>query len=285
MPYKKEIRTDLADERLELSRAETGELSGVRSAEEERDGFRIVTVDVLDGEGSQALCKPTGRYVTVFIDALLRRQEDSFGNAATLLAELLRPLLRSDLGGGTLVAGLGNRAVTPDAVGPLAADNVMVTRHLKERLPEQFAAFSEVSALRPGVLASTGVESAELVRSVCERVSPARVVAVDALASASLDRLCRTVQLSDAGIVPGSGVGNDRAELSRETLGVPVVSIGTPTVVDASAFTDDSSAEGMFVTPRDIDSSVRDVGKLIGYALNLALHDGLTLADIDLFLS
>ena len=139
--------------------------------------------------------------------------------------------------------------------------------------------------MKPGVLGATGIESAELLRSACRAADPARLIAVDALASASLERLCRTVQLTDAGIVPGSGVGNDRAAVNTASLGLPVLAIGVPTVVDAAAFSDSPDAAGMFVTPRDIDSSVRDVAKLIGYAINLALHEGLTVADIDMLKS
>ena len=186
---------------------------------------------------------------------------------------------------GTLVAGLGNDEMTPDAVGPLAVNSVIATRHLKRGMPEDFAGFTTVSAVKPGVLGATGIESAELLRSACRAADPARLIAVDALASASLERLCRTVQLTDAGIVPGSGVGNDRAAVSQKSLGLPVLAIGVPTVVDASAFSDSPDAAGMFVTPRDIDASVRDVAKLIGYGINLALHDGLTVADIDMLKS
>lgn len=282
------IRTDLAAEERDLLRqsaGETSELPGVKAEETERHGYHVTTVDVLDAQGEKALRKPVGRYVTIELDALLRRAEDSFPEAAALLGEILRELLRPDMGGGTVVAGLGNAAITPDAVGPLAIESVMATRHLKEQLPEQFAAFRSVSAVRTGVMGATGIESAEMLKAICGSVRPSRVIAVDALASAGLKRLCRTVQISDAGIVPGSGVGNDREALSERTLGAPVVAVGVPTVVDAAAFSDDAEAQGMFVTPRDIDTSVRDIAKLIGYGINLAMHDGLTMADIDMFLS
>ncbi len=282
------IRTDLASEERDILRAgsgDAGELPGVRASDEMRGSFRVTTVDILDSEGEKALCKPIGRYVTVELDALLRRAEDSFEQAAQLIAEILRGILRPDMGGSTLIAGLGNSAITPDAVGPLSVDSVMATRHLKTHLPEEFAAFRSVCAVETGVLGTTGIESAEMLRSLCAAVSPTRVIAVDALASAELTKLCRTVQISDAGIVPGSGVGNDREALSEQTLGAPVVAIGVPTVVDAANFSDDEAAKGMFVTPRDIDTAVRDVAKLIGYGIDLAMHDGLTVADIDLFLS
>ena len=188
-------------------------------------------------------------------------------------------------GASVLVVGLGNRAITPDAVGPDAIDSVMVTRHLREQLPEHFGQFRSVAALAPGVLGTTGVESADMIRALADRLHPDAIIAVDALACAELDRLGRTVQLTDTGITPGSGVGNDRTGLSRDTLGIPVAAIGLPTVIDAGGFSDDPRAAQMFVTPRDIDAVVRDAAKLIGYGINLALHDGLTIGDVDMFLS
>ena len=170
---------------------------------------------------------------------------------------------------------------------------VLVTRHLKTRLPEEFAAFRPVSVFRTGVLGTTGIESAALVRGVVSLVRPDRVIAVDALSAREAARLCRAVQVTDAGIVPGSGVGNARSALTEETLGVPVVAVGVPTVVDARTLCADlSGAEidlpedtELFVTPRDIDTRVRDSARLVGYAIDLALHDALTIEDIDMFLA
>ncbi|MEE0794585.1 MAG: GPR endopeptidase [Oscillospiraceae bacterium] len=278
------FRTDLAAEQRELT-AGAGELKDVRAETQQRGGFDITTVEILDEEGARSLCKPIGKYVTLGLEPLMCRTSEAFEDAAGLLAELIRGLLPADSGKGTLVAGLGNDEMTPDAVGPLAVNSVIATRHLKRGMPEDFAGFTTVSAVKPGVLGATGIESAELLRSACRAADPARLIAVDALASASLERLCRTVQLTDAGIVPGSGVGNDRAAVNQKSLGLPVLAIGVPTVVDASAFSDSPDAAGMFVTPRDIDASVRDVAKLIGYGINLALHDGLTVADIDMLKS
>ena len=141
--------------------------------------------------------------------------------------------------------------------------------------PEEFSAFRPVSVCRTGVLGTTGMESAQVIRALCGAVRPGAVVVVDALAARSTERLCRTVQLTDSGIVPGSGVGNDRAELSKKVLGMPVLAVGVPTVVDAG--------DGLIVTPREIDRYVKDAGKLIAYALNMAFHPGMTLADIDMF--
>lgn len=281
-------RTDLAVEAKALweqSAGETTQLPGVQAREEERSGFTVSTVRILDARGSQELCKPQGDYITVSLDALLHRQADSFEDAAQLLAELLREQLPLMPDASVLVVGLGNRAITPDAVGPVTVENVMVTRHLRQQMPQEFAAFRTVSAVASGVLGTTGMEAAELVHALVGSLHPDAVIAVDALACADFDRLCRTIQLTNTGITPGSGVGNDRAALNRETLSVPVVAIGVPTVMDAGTFAQDDRADGMFVTPRDIDSVVRDISKLAGYGINLALHDGLTIGDVDLFLS
>ena len=255
-------RTDLAveAEAIHRSAAAVTELPGVRAEETERRGFAVTEVHVLDVAGENALCKPIGDYYTLALDPLLRREDDAFENAAQTLAELLRGVLPLMPDASVLVVGLGNRAITPDAVGPVAA-------------------------LAAGVLGTTGVESADMIRALAGHLHPDAIIAVDALACAELDRLGRTVQLTDTGITPGSGVGNDRAGLSRDTLGIPVAAIGLPTVIDAGGFSDDPRAAQMFVTPRDIDTVVRDAAKLIGYGINLALHDELTIGDVDMFLS
>lgn len=231
-------RTDLAveAEAIHRSAAAVTELPGVRAEETERRGFAVTEVHVLDVAGENALCKPIGDYYTLALDPLLRREDDAFENAAQTLAELLRGVLPLMPGASVLVVGLGNRAITPDAVGPDAIDSVMVTRHLREQLPEHFGQFRSVAALAPGVLGTTGVESADMIRALAGHLHPDAIIAVDALACAQLDRLGRTVQLTDTGITPGSGVGNDRAGLSRDTLGIPVAAIGLPTVIDAAAF-------------------------------------------------
>ena len=265
-------RTDLATEELPQN---GGELPGVISRQYERDGFAVTDVEVLDEQGSLSLCKPTGRYLTVDLAGFFRREEDSFPRAVELLASCIRQLLPLSPDDSILVAGLGNPAITPDAVGPETAAVTLATRHLKEQMPEDFAMFRPVSVCQTGVLGTTGMESAELIRAIAGAVSPRAIVVVDALAARSSEKLCRTVQLTDTGIIPGSGVGNDRAELSPQNLGVPVLSVGVPTVVDAGG--------GLIVTPRDIDKYVKDAGKLIAYALNMSFHQGLTVSDIDMF--
>lgn len=287
-----------AQELWKESAGKTTELEGVKAIEVETDGFKVTTVQILDERGVSALCKPVGEYITIELDGLLRREENAFVSAAELVSEKLRELLGLDTDESVLVVGLGNAAITPDAIGPESVNCVMVTRHLKERMPEQFHAFREVSAVSVGVLGTTGMESADMISAVAAKLQPDRVIAVDALASSRMDRLCRTLQITNTGIVPGSGVGNSRAAINRETLGIPVVAVGVPTVVDAMTMAIDYAEragvrgldkrgfeDNMIVTPREIDKNVRDMAKLIGYGVNLALHDGLTIEDVDMFIS
>jgi spore protease len=299
-----ERRTDLAMEAKELweeSATRQSKLEGVKATESLREGFRIDSVHILNEKGARALGKAPGRYVTISINGLKERREDAFGRAARALARELADMMQLADGATVLVVGLGNRAITPDAVGPQAAEHTMATRHLVTELPDQFGSFRPVAALSAGVLGTTGMESGEMVKGVVAELKPACIVAVDALASRSLSRVCSTIQLADTGIVPGSGVGNHRVALTRQALGVPVIAVGAPTVVDGATLCADLLAEagkgnidpktlkgissGLFVTPRDIDSSVSDLAKVIGYGLNLALQPGLTIEDIDMFLS
>lgn len=297
-------RTDLAVEAHQLwsESAETEtKLPGVRARDAEREGYKVTTVEILDQQGADALGKPVGTYVTLDLSGLARREEDAFGRAARALAAELRDILKLPEGAPALVVGLGNRAITPDAVGPLTAGHTLVTRHLVEQVPEHFGSFRPVAALAAGVLGTTGVESGELVRALADKIRPACVIAVDALASRSMDKVCSTVQLADTGIVPGSGVGNHRAALNRETLGVPVIALGVPTVVDAATLAYDVLAQAgkgeldpdalggvgsdLMVTPRDIDQRVADMSKVMGFGINLALQTGLTVEDVEMFLS
>ncbi|MDR0906622.1 MAG: GPR endopeptidase [Oscillospiraceae bacterium] len=267
-------RTDLAVEAHKLWREDaerTTELSGVIAHDATRFGFDVTTVKITDEEGAAELGKPCGTYVTVELDKLLRRDDDAFRLGVYALADEIEALLRSGGGDSVLVVGLGNRAITADAIGPEIVRNVMVTG----AFPQELGPFRSVFALEAGVLGTTGIESARVIRAVCEEVMPDRVIVADALASRSVARLCRTVQISDTGIVPGSGIGNARAAVNRETLGVPVISVGVPTVVDIG---------DLVVTPKEIDGAVNDISKLVGYAINLALHRDLTVDDITMFL-
>ena len=286
-------RTDLALEAKELR--EEAQLPQVESTEALTQGFLLNTVRVTGPEGAKALGKPEGIYHTLDLAALGRREEDAFPRAVEALKELLSPLLPPEKGE-VLVVGLGNRAITPDAVGPKTADRVLVTRHLISMAPEHFGDFRPVAALAAGVLGTTGVESGEIVQALCRKLSPKAVVAVDALCARRVERLCATVQLSDTGISPGSGVGNHRFSLDQESLGVPVIALGVPTVVEGATLCADllegagkeldpdslkeQPGASLFVTPRDIDQRVEDMAKVMGYALSLALQPELSLKDL-----
>lgn len=292
-------RTDLALEARELWRESAGEttrLSGVEASEGEREGLPVTTVRILDREGEKALGKPRGTYVTLTLEGVAARSDGIFGRAVRAVAEELRLLMEGvPQEGLVLVAGLGNRAITPDAVGPKVHEHIFVTRHLVEQMPEQFGQLRPVASLAAEVLGSTGVESGEVVGAVCARLRPACVIAVDALASRSLKRLCRTVQLSDTGITPGSGVGNHRVALDRDSLGVPVLAMGVPTVVEGATLAADllgseelpdlGEGRDLLVTPKDIDSQVADLAKILGYGISMALQPGLTVEDLELLLS
>lgn len=289
-----DIHTDLAMEAKELWQEDAGQttkLPGVRAREYRLRGMDVTVVEILNEDGVRALQKPRGTYVTLSMEKNMLRTPEGFSKAAGQLGKSLARMLPAD--GAVLVAGLGNTAVTPDAVGPRALDHLVVTRHLGGSFPH----LRPVSAIAPGVLGTTGLESVEVVRGIVERAKPACVVVVDALASRSLDRLCTTVQIADSGITPGSGVGNCRAAFDQRTLGVPVLAVGVPTVVEARTLLRDvleengvkysadaiSCDRALVVTPKDIDARVGQISRLLGYGISLALHRGLSMADISCF--
>ena len=292
------FRTDLAVESIENHKTAAA-LPHVRQSDRTLEGFAVHEVRILSEDAAREIGKPQGRYLTLELDALIRREEDAFPRACKALSTLLRELLPHPNDGPVLIAGLGNRMITPDAIGPQTADHVIATRHLVAQSPAIFADWRPVSALAPGVLGQTGVETGEVICGVLDRVRPAAVIAVDALAAGRLSRLLRTVQLADTGITPGAGVGNARAALNEQTLGVPVIAVGVPTVVDGATLAHEISSQlgqpacealddlsqPVMITTRDIDREVADISRMIGYAVNMALHPHLSVADIDLYLS
>ena len=283
-------RTDLALEAKELwqeTAEKTSRLDGVKATEKRIEGYPVTHVDILDRRGEQALGKAAGSYRTVDLSDFWQRRDGFFERAVRAVGTELKSLIPDR--GSVLVVGLGNSAMTPDAVGPLTADHVLVTRHLLAAMPRHFSGFRSVSVLRTGVLGTTGLESAETVEAVVTQTRPGLVIAVDALASRRMSRVCAAVQLSDTGIAPGSGVGNHRAALNKHSLGVPVIAVGVPTVVDAATLAADLLEESgagevdpdrlrqnhanFMVTPRDIDAQVRDLAKVVGYGINWALQE------------
>lgn len=265
-----QFRTDLAMEAAAEAAVQT----------QQRDGIEWSTLDLTVEEAAR-IGKTAGRYITATVPPLTDDERD-LEKKAVLLGEQLRQLLPPN--GCVLVVGLGNEAITPDALGPRTASMVLATRHIQGEFARSVGLddLRPTVVLKPDVLGNTGVESSEMVRGVCRVVNPAAVIAVDALAARSVDRLGCTVQLSDTGISPGSGVGNNRKALTRETLELPVIGIGVPTVVDAGTLAKDlTGAEQsavsprgaeMMVTPREIDLMIARAARLLAMTIHAALQ-------------
>ena len=274
-------RTDMAAELLGDVAGELGKERGIAVQKMTVNGFPVTDVEVLNQRGAELLGRDVGRYLTLSLPS----QAVDYAECESVLARLFFSFFPVSLKNkSVLVAALGNPDVTPDALGPLCASSLIVSRHLKAADPEKFSFLSEVSLCRPGVLGTSGVESAKQIFSLCSIVRPGFVIVLDALACREAEGLCRSIQISDTGIAPGSGVGNDRERIDAELLGVPVISVGVPTVMDASPFFSPSDSAPMFITPRDIDAQVQRLARLISRALNLALHPGLTAEDADMLL-
>ena len=265
-------RTDLALESSEFVNGK--ELGGVRKKEKRSDKTLVTEIEIISDEASKRIGKPKGRYVTVEMTELSCDSELVDDRLFSLKAELEGLIPGGD--GAVLVAGIGNEEITPDALGPECMKSVFPTRHIDSQLASDigFDELRPVCALATGVLGQTGIETGEIIKSVVDSVKPVAVILVDALASSSLKRLGKTVQITDAGITPGSGVGNARKEISERTLGVPVIAIGVPTVVDADTISSGEEADSgdMMVTPREIDVIIHRAARLVALALNCALQ-------------
>lgn len=244
---KMNFRTDLALERRDLYRKANSldkEIDGIET-EEEENGPRIKTarVKVLDENGAKAIGKPVGNYITIDIHRLKVATEEDIQESAEVLAKELRGLLskHSMPKDEILVVGLGNQYVTPDSLGPKVINDIDVTRHILAYMPQVLSNETRpVSAISPGVLGTTGIETLEILKGIVDNVHPKLLIVIDALASRSIERISSTIQLADTGITPGAGVGNTRKDLSKETLGIPVIALGIPTVVDAATIAADS---------------------------------------------
>ena len=289
------FRSDLTletAEQLGAAGKDAKRLPGVRTIESLLEGYSVTAITVTGEEGSRALDRPVGRYITVDLQPYFQRQEHFFPRGVRCLGRELRHLLpRLKEGDTVLVAGLGNRHLACDAVGPVAVENLLVTRHLLSAAPHPFRRFTSVAAVAPGVVGQTGVETLDLIAGTAGRISPAAVIVIDALCARSRHRLCATVQLSDTGLRPGSGVGNHRAAIDSSTLGVPVIAIGIPTVIAGSSLAHELGGQNaqdvsdLFLTPRDVSSRVSELGRLLGYSISAALNPSLTVEDISGLLS
>lgn len=286
-----QARTDLAVERLDFAREITPE--GIEKEIFEKNGLEVTRVRVVTDTGARLIGKPVGEYITVDTSDF-KTATAAFEREVNTVAELLSPMIPRSPDKSVLIVGLGNMQITPDALGPKAVGYTLATRHITRELAEQIglAGLQPVAAIATGVLGQTGIETAEIVASVAGELKPSCVVVIDALAARSVDRLATTVQISNTGISPGSGVQNRRKELSEETLGVPVISIGVPMVVDMTTVAYDMLGEGhgsekvsdkgrsMMVTPREIDLAVEHAAKTVAFAINRALQPDLSLEEL-----
>ncbi len=282
-----QLRTDLA---LEAREDIPGKIGGVSVLSSKKGDMKITRLRVLTDSAAKKLGKPVGSYITCEFRALtddFTADDERIEVIGGMISELVPK------SGCVLVAGIGNHNITPDALGPKAAEKVLATRHFTDAAAKSHGLDSlrPVCVLAPGVLGQTGIEVGELISGVIKKAGVSCVIAVDALASRSLSRLGCTVQISDTGISPGAGIGNRRARLDFETLGVPVIAVGVPTVVDAATLVSDllgeklsdripGSASRMIVTPREIDLLTQRAAVLIGMSINLALQPSLTAEEL-----
>jgi spore protease len=314
------VHTDLALEAHENAAKSGWDRKGARVETHDFDGGTVTRVTIEDELGAMRLGKALGRYITIEASGLREHDVELRERVGQILAEELRRLLPQDSRGSTLVVGLGNWHVTPDSLGPRVIEELLVTRHLFEYAPEYVDdGMRSVCAIAPGVLGITGIETGDIVVGVVEHIKPAAIIAIDALAARNIDRLCTTIQISDAGIAPGSGVGNKRRALNQETLGVPVIALGVPSVVYANTIVLDAmnkltenlklgatskpGMDGLFrrlsdqergqlvqavltpfwgdlvVTPKEADEQIRQMSKVIAGGLNIALQPGLGQSD------
>ena len=268
-----ENRTDLALECFES--AEKTKLDGVIV----RENNAGTTVEVTNENGALALGKPKGKYVTLNVQSFVT-DTNVFDERLNEFSSVLKTVLPKNAAS-VLVVGVGNENITADSLGPKTNDYVLATRHILPDLQKSLAAddLFNVATLTTGVLGETGIETAEIVKGIVRQISPDCVIAVDALAASSAERLGTTIQFSDSGISPGSGVGNHRDEISSTTVGVPVIAIGIPTVVSTGVISGDGS-DTAFVTPREIDRITEQGAKLIGMGINVCLQKSLSVSDL-----
>ncbi len=308
------FRTDLAVERRDIYKKITKihEIDGVESSEENVDeNIKITRVNIKNENGEKAIGKPKGTYVTIDINKLKIAGEDEIQKTSEAVSKELKKLLdlHTNKEGDILVVGLGNIYVTPDALGPKVINEIDVTRHIKKYLPQYIDEGTRtVSAISPGVLGTTGIETVEILKGIVDNIKPKLLVVIDALASRSIDRISSTIQLSDTGIVPGAGVGNTRQEISENTLGIPVIAIGIPTVVELATLVSDGidifierlqeKAESneylnklqendkyeevkealnvgeynMIVTPKEIDDLIENMKDIVARGINFAIN-------------
>ncbi len=304
-------RTDLALETHESFTEKAEELQGVKVSNKSVKDIDITHVVIETDEAAEKMGKPVGNYITLQLPDLRYIDKKLYEKICKQVAEEIKTLLDDDIDKPILVVGLGNRAITSDSLGPEVVDRLIITRHLFSHAPDMLSAnYASVCAIAPGVLGITGIETEEVISAVCEKVKPCAVIVVDALAARSIERITNTVQICDTGINPGAGVGNNRREISEKTLGVPVIAVGVPTVVDAATIAEDTLslafsdlAENLpfdeilrsgkiskeilnfTTTPKEIDILIKKAAEVVANGINFALHDSITFEDIDIFVN
>lgn len=288
--------TDLAVEARtqameEYSLTHEGEMDGIKYSERSEGDISISVIDIINENGARELGRKKGKYVTVSFGDLINAGFDDFKKLCDICASEIEKVcgeLCENIKS-VLLCGLGNERMTPDAIGPESVKNVLVTRHLKISDNELFdkTGLFDICAVCPGVSAFTGLDASDIVRSAAESAKPDIIIAVDALAARETSRLCRTLQICSAGISPGSGVGNAKLPIDGESMGVPVVALGVPTVVDTGTLVrdavgdsekelEDSKYKGLFVCPKEIDELISRLSMLVGYSVNRAFHKELS---------
>lgn len=307
------FRTDLALERRDIYQKvnKLNEIDGIESAEEQiNDNIKVSRVKITNQNGEQAIGKPIGNYITIDVKKLKLATDEDIQKASETLTNELKKIIdaHTDKEGEILVVGLGNIYVTPDALGPKVINEIDVTRHIKKYLPQYVEEETRtVSAISPGVLGTTGIETVEILKGIVDNISPKLLIVIDALASRSIERISSTIQVSDTGIVPGAGVGNTRQEISQSSLGIPVIAIGIPTVVELATLVSDGidifidrlqeKAESneylnklqqedkyeevkealnvgdynMIVTPKEIDDLIENMKDVVARGINFAV--------------
>ncbi len=281
------FRSDMAKEirervMKEYSKSRAGEPDGIKYTEKMHG--KVCIVEVLNENGEKLLGKPAGKYVTVNVGRLWETDADNFKRFADIISDTVLSMVKPD--GCVLAVGLGNEDVTADALGPLAVKHITATHHITNTSLYKDSCLGDCAVLSPGVLAQTGIETASQIKAAAERIKPRLMIVIDSLAAAGIETLSTSVQITDTGISPGSGVGNDRGELSKRTLGIPVIAIGVPTVIDAAALVQNGSdgeyarLKGCYVCPKDSDRSVKELSRLIGYSVNRVCHPFLSYDDM-----
>lgn len=299
------IRTDLAIENREVYRKTEkleNEIPGVEtSVEQVSDDFKITEVKILSEEGAKALDKLVGSYYTLEADNLTLGIESLNEQVESKMMEILKKLMKLEVSDTVLIVGLGNEDVTPDSIGPKVVSKIDITSHLIKYVPEYIKEGTRaVSAIVPGVLGTTGIETSDIIKAIAEKVQPDKIIVIDALAARNIKRIKNTIQISDTGIAPGSGVGNNRQRINEELLGIPVIAVGVPTVVDSKTIVSDviegiiekdnvaqnqkeqyyDFIENMLpgiennsmVTPNEIDEVVENISTILANGINMALN-------------